>query len=62
MLEKFFYATIITLLLPILLGISPFSKPNNLHPREVTQNYNHVQNSPSFVLLSIDKFSLNFPA
>ncbi len=43
MLEKFFYATIITLLLPILLGIYPFSKPKSLNLKEVTQKYNHLQ-------------------
>ncbi len=35
MLEKFFYTTMITLLLPILLSISPFSKPQSLNFKEI---------------------------
>ncbi len=55
MLEKFFYATIITLLLPILLGIYPFSQPKTLKLKEVTQKYNPVQTY-------VDKFSVIFPS
>ncbi|NES67416.1 MAG: hypothetical protein F6K24_20335 [Okeania sp. SIO2D1] len=44
MLEKFFYATMITLLLPILLGISPFSKPQSLNFKEITWKSNYIQN------------------
>ncbi|WP_426558581.1 hypothetical protein [Dapis sp. BLCC M172] len=55
MLEKFFYATIITVLLPILLEIYPFSQPKTLKPQEVTQKYNPV---PSYV----DRFSVIFPS
>ncbi len=54
MLEKFFYATIITLLLPILLEIYPFSQPKTLKLKEVTQKYNPVERS-------VDKFSVIFP-
>ncbi|MGK7918728.1 MAG: hypothetical protein AB4080_01800 [Trichodesmium sp.] len=43
MIEKFFYATIITVLLPILLGISPFEKSKNLNIHEVTQKDHQVQ-------------------
>lgn len=43
MLEKFFYATIITLLLPILLGISPFSKPQSPNFKEITWKNNYIQ-------------------
>ncbi|NET47114.1 hypothetical protein [Okeania sp. SIO2B3] len=45
MLEKFFYATMITLLLPILLGISPFSKPQSLNFQEITWKNHHIQNT-----------------
>ncbi|MDY7007506.1 MAG: hypothetical protein SWX82_27130 [Cyanobacteriota bacterium] len=45
MVEKFFYATMITLLLPILLGIPPFSKPKSLNFQEITSKNNHIQNT-----------------
>ena len=44
MLEKFFYATMITLLLPTLLGISPFSKPQSSNFKEITWKNNYIQN------------------
>ncbi|MGD1806102.1 hypothetical protein ACP6PL_11770 [Dapis sp. BLCC M126] len=41
--EKFFYATIITALLSILLGFYPFGSSKNLNLNEAIQKYNHIQ-------------------
>ncbi len=43
MIEKFFYATIITVLLSILLEFYPFYSPKNLNHKEARQKYNHLQ-------------------
>ncbi|WP_168186666.1 hypothetical protein [Hydrocoleum sp. CS-953] len=41
--EKFFYATIITALLSVLLGFYPFYSSKNLNLNQARQKYNHVQ-------------------
>ncbi|MEM1170933.1 MAG: hypothetical protein AAGJ08_18095 [Cyanobacteria bacterium P01_H01_bin.35] len=41
--EKFFYATIITVLLSILLGFYPFDSSKSLNLKEAIQKYNNVQ-------------------
>ena len=41
--EKFFYATIITVLLSILLGFYPFYSSKGFNLKEVIEQDNHVQ-------------------
>ncbi len=43
MIEKIFYAAIITVLLSILLEFYPFYSPKSLNHKEAIQKYNHLQ-------------------